>query len=434
MSLPHYQVAILGAGVAGAAACHALRARSSLLLEREDFVGGRTRSRSYLEGVWANFGAGYFSADKTTILRLGDEVGVSFLKFDDGALTGDFMPAGLDTDDIAQIRQIKRRIAAEQSKRRDPASPELDRVSFAEWLGPVRPNARHYWNMWCSTMSGPMEEVSLYGVLLMSGANRSSAFTADDVAYDPRGNMVVAGGNGRIAERLVETSAADVKLGHDVQSVERDGHGRYLIKCGTVSGVVEYGADAIVCALPAPVVTKIFQSLPSSKRAALETIRYGRIIGMPVIVGPKAGDYPRFRPLAEFRADAVYCETEFLLRSPTDLDEVGAYFVCQVYDRASRVLWGDSDAPIQAGVFAAFERRFPALADRVHEIGVQRWLHGLPQYNLGRMAVTPDLVRSVEGIFFCGDYTDVTHTDGAAKSGLRAAAAASKYLHELGVS
>src|SRR5690606_8122263 len=159
------------------------------------------------------------------------------------------------------------------------------------------------------------------------------------------------------------------------------------------------------CALPAPVAAAVVSGLPDWKLRALKAIRYGRIMGMPVVVGPRDGDYPRFVPAADYRADAVYCETDFLLRSPTDLDAIGAYFVCQVYDRAAAVIWSNDDASIRAGVYAAFARKFPELADRVQTIGVHRWQWGLPQYTPGRMAATPDLVKPVGGISFCGDYS-----------------------------
>lgn len=423
-----YDVAILGAGVAGSAAAYALRGWKVLLLESESFVGGRTYSECFEDGLWANYGAGYFSSDKRTIIELGDAVGVEYVGFDDSALTGDFMPSTLTLDDIVEIRQVKRRIAREQGRRRDPASPDLDTVSFAEWLGPVRPNVRAYWDLWCSTMSAPMDKISLYGMLLMTGANRTTAFADEAVDYDPRGNLVVKGGNGIIAQRLVEASGADMLLQHTVTKVEMNAGGGYDIVARSNRGAAAFSASAVVSALPAPVVQDVFPFLPDWKQKALDRIVYGRIIGMPVVVGPKEGSYARYVTADGCRAGAQYCETDFLLRSPTDLDREGAYFVCQVYDRAARAIWEDDDDSIRAGVFAAFSQKFPDLAARVRMIGVHRWHHGLPQYSLGRMAATPDLIRQVDGVSFCGDYTDVTHTDGAARSGLRAASEVRKHL------
>ena len=423
-----YDVAILGGGVAGVTAAHALRDLNTVILEAEDFIGGRTYSESYDDGVWANYGAGYFSSDKTTIIGLGDATGVDFVTFDDRALTGDFVPEGFDKDDVAEIRQIKRRLLEEQARPRDPADASLDQVSFQDWLGPIRPNVQLYWRFWCETMSGPMDEVSLYGVLLLSGSNRTVAFTDQAVEHDKRGNLVVAGGNGKIAERLAIASGAEIRLGAEVQEVTRRPSGAYSISTKANGEAVTIEARTVISALPAPVVLQVFPSLPEQKRTALQKIEYGRIIGLPVVVGPEDGDYDRFAPSSDFRADASYCETEFLLRSPTDLENKGAYFVCQTYDRSSRVIWDDPDESIQAGVFHAFQNKFPELKDRVRKIGVKRWLHGLPKYTLGRMAATPALQQPFSGAFFCGDYTDVSHTDGAARSGQRAASGAREHL------
>lgn len=423
-----YDAAILGGGIAGVSAAYSLRDLNAVILEAEDYIGGRTYSENYPDGVWANYGAGYFSSDKTTIIGLGDAVGVDFVTFDDRALTGDFVPEGFDNDDIAEIRQIKRRLMEEQSRRREPADPSLDQVSFQDWLGPIRPNVQLYWRFWCETMSGPMDEVSLYGVLLLSGSNRTSAFADDAVEHDKRGNLVVAGGNGKIAERLALASGAEIQLGSDIQEVKRRASGAYSILTTTNGEAATIEAKTVISALPAPVVLRVFDSLPEGKRTALEKIAYGRIIGLPVVVGAEDGEYERFTPSSDFRADAVYCETEFLLRSPTDLDNKGAYFVCQTYDRSSRVIWDDPDESIRAGVYHAFQSRFPDLKDRIRSIGVKRWFHGLPKYTLGRMAATPALQEPLSGAFFCGDYTDVSHTDGAARSGIRAAAEAREHL------
>ncbi|MCI4644606.1 MAG: FAD-dependent oxidoreductase [Hyphomonadaceae bacterium] len=416
-----YDVVIIGAGVAGAAAAYELRDLNVAVVERESFLGGRTYSEQFGEVLWANYGAGYFSSDKGTILSLGDKVDVPFIPFDDTALAGDFVPEGYDKQDIAEIRQVKRRLAKEQSNLRDPASPELDQVTFEAWLGPVRPNVRQYFQYWCSIMSCPMEELSLYGTLLMSGSNRTTAFSDEPVTYDPRGNLVVKGGNGLIAQHLLQASKADVFTNTQVQSVTGTPIDGYLIEAEAETGPVALRAQRVIVTTPTPIVLDILKDLPDWKTAALSSIEYGRIIGMPVVVGSATFNGTPFRPTADYRPDAVYCETEFMLRSPTDLDKDGAYFVSQVHDQSSRVLWDDDDATLRAGVHAAFTAKFPELSDRIMHIGVHRWPYAVAKYTRGRMAATPDLCRPVGGISFAGDYTDVTHTDGAAKSGLRAA-------------
>ena len=52
----HYEVVIVGGGIAGMAAAMRLRDRRLLILESEPVVGGRTLSREW-RGHWANVGA-----------------------------------------------------------------------------------------------------------------------------------------------------------------------------------------------------------------------------------------------------------------------------------------------------------------------------------------------------------------------------------------
>ncbi len=423
-----YDVAVLGAGVAGAAASYALRDLNVALIEAENFVGGRTYSEKLGDNLWANYGAGYFSSDKTTIMELADEVGAELVRFDDRAMTGDFMNGLFDKDDVKQIRDIKRRIADEQRHTRDPADTSLDDVSFADWMGPVRPNVKLYWDAWCETMSGPPEEVSLYGVLLLHGTDRTSAFNDTEPDHDPRGNLVAKGGNSMIAQKLVEASGVALRLGTRIVQVTSTEEG-YLVAAESPDGSVTFQTRTVVSALTAPSVLSVMPELPVQRIEALNAIEYGRILGIPVVVGPK-GMNEHYVPKATYRPDAVYCQSEFLLRSPTDLDKDGAYFVCQVYDRASRVIWDDDDESIRAGAYAAFIAKFPELKYRVLKIGVRRWPTGVCKYNLGRMKVMPEVAKPIGGISFCGDYTLTPHTDGAAKSGLRAAEEARAFLND----
>ncbi len=424
-----YDVAVLGAGVAGAAASYALRDFNVVLLEAEKFVGGRTYSEKLGDNLWANYGAGYFSSDKTTIMKLADEVGADLVRFDDRAMTGDFMNDLFDKDDVKQIREIKRRLGEEQKNIRDPADAALDDISFGEWMGPVRPNVKLYWDAWCETMSGPPEEVSLYGVLLLHGSDRTTAFADQNIDHDPRGNLVAKGGNSMIAQKLVEASGVDLRLETKIVLVDA-AEDFYKVMTLSPNGPVEFKARSIVSALTAPVVLEVMPGLPQPRVDALNVIEYGRILGIPVVVGPK-GMNEHYVPDASYRRDAIYCQSEFLLRSPTDLDEDGAYFVCQVYDRASRVIWDDDDESIRAGAYAAFVEKFPEFRYRVMKIGVRRWPTGVCKYKLGRMKVMPEVVKPVGGISFCGDYTLTPHTDGAARSGLRAAKETQRYLSEL---
>ncbi len=69
-------VAILGAGVAGLTAAWRLSDLDAVVLEADSHVGGRTLSKTFEDGSWANFAAQYVSDDKTRIVEIADALGL----------------------------------------------------------------------------------------------------------------------------------------------------------------------------------------------------------------------------------------------------------------------------------------------------------------------------------------------------------------------
>src|SRR5438093_1627271 len=103
-------------------------------------------------------------------------------------------------------------------------------------------------------------------------------------------------------------------------------------------------------------------------------------------------------------------------------DGRGGCFHNIVGDPTCRVVWDDPDDTIKTGTLLELYRQKPQFRDRVVRVEVQRWLHGMPLYSVGRMKTYDQLAEPVGGIFFCGDYTWASNMEGAALSGERAAA------------
>ena len=420
------EVAVLGGGVGGLTAAYHLRDLDVEVLETEAFIGGRTLSKQFSDDVWANFAAQYLSADKTKMIALADELGLTLIdaELSEATLRG---LGGLSESQQADINAVIARIHAEQANPRDPTTPELDDQTFAEWLGPVPPHVGDYFDHLCSSlMCVSSAETSLYGLLLLWGHQRTVAFDTEPVTFSNRGDVVVKGGTHSLTQALAQASGATISLDTRVVAVLNHSEG-YEVTIQNATGNHSVYARQVVCALPAPSAALVIQHLPVRKRAALLSVRYGRFVATPITIAP-ATENGKPYPTTWCRPRQVYNSNNFALKTPGDMDEIGGCFHSYVYDTYARQIWDDPDHTIITGAVRAFLTRFPQYENRIREVGMRRWEHGLAVYSPGRMKRQPEIEASVDGIHFCGDYIFRSNTDGAARSG---EAAAQKVLAQL---
>ena len=422
-------VIVLGGGVAGLVAAYYLQDLDVEVLEAGSAVGGRTASKQYSEDVWANFAAQYLSADKTKMIELADELDLNLVDcgFSEADLRG---LASLSEAETADIQAVIARISAEQANPRDPTEAGLDDQTFAEWLGPVPAHVGEYFDHLCSSlMCVSSAEISLYGLLLLLwGQQRTAAFDTEPVSYSNRGDVIVKGGTQLLTQALAEASGATITLRTTVVAVLHHAEGYEVVLQGPGGNRSVY-ARQVICGLPAPSAALVIQHLPGRKRAALLSVRYGRFLSTPIIIAPAAENGDPYTQ-TWCRPRQVYNSNNFALRTPGDMDALGGCFHSYVYDTYARQIWDDLDHTIKTGAVRALLARYPQYSNRIREVGIRRWEHGLPVYSPGRMKRQPELEASVDGIHFCGDYVLRSNTDGAARSGQ---AAANKALTHLGV-
>ena len=410
-------VVVLGAGVAGLTAAYYLRDLDIQVLDAADHVGGRTKSISFANGAWANFGAQYVSPDKAKVVELADAVGAELVPIDEpnGNVFG---LADIDPAVRAEIDGVIARIEAEQNNQRDDTLAELDDVSFAEWLGELSPRASAYFEHWCEILMGPSVDTSLYGALLLWGDQRSEAFNAAPVKRHNRGDCVFRGGTNQLTLGLARAIGERVAVKTRVRGVARDGE-VYAVCVEDEAGRRVIRARSVISALPAPIAAGVLD-LPGWKRQALEAVRYSRFLATPIAVTP-AGERAANYRLTGCRGGEVYDSTGFALRTPGDIDADGGCFHAWLMDAHARPVWDDAADTIQTGVLRAFLRRFPQYAERIAYVGFQKWELALPRYTPGRQKLLPTLRAPVDGVHFCGDYVVAANMDGAARSGEQAA-------------
>lgn len=417
-----YDVAVLGAGVAGLTAAYRLKGRDVVVIETEDHIGGRTLSKGFEDGSWANFAAQYVSDDKVKVIELADELGLELVPsgFHSGEFRGAVRPAGQQAD----IDHWVGRLEEEMRRPRPATAPELDRVSVAEWLGDAPAHVHDFFDLWCGQLIfGSTMETSLYGLMLLWGDQRTSAFTVEPVPRSNRGDTVFKGGTNEFTKALAGASGAELRTGERVTRVARDGD-RWCVVSDGPAGERTVTARQVISALPATVARRVIAGLPDDKAAALGAITYGRNVATPIAILPR-GQKGAVVPTAPSRHGALYNTNGFVLKTPGDIAADGGCFHSYVHDAHARVIWDDSPESIQSGALRAFAAQFPELADRVHWIGFRRWENALAHYRPGRQALQPALQASLPGgLHFCGDYVIASNMDGAAKSGEAAAARA----------
>jgi oxygen-dependent protoporphyrinogen oxidase len=412
-------VVVLGGGVAGLTAAYYLRDLDLEVLDAASHLGGRTKSIQQPDGIWLNQGAQYLSTDRVKAVELADAVGARLLS----EPNMEEYWRGLYPDDAASRDEVEaciERITDEQAHRRPATLPELDDQPFDHWLGDVSDGTRTFFDRWCQIMnSGSSIEISLYGALWLWGDQRSTPWSDRPVPRHDRGDAIFEGGTNEFTKALARAIGGRVSLRSRVLAVRAQADG-YTVELEDEGGTHSLHARRVVSALPAPVAGRVIDELPGWKRQAMGAIKYGRFLTTNIVVNP-AGAPPTEYPLTSCRSGVAYNLDAFIIKTPGDFDEHGGCFHNIVGDPSARVIWDDPDDTIWTGAVRALLAQMPKYRHRVKRVEVQRWEHGMPLYNVGRMKTYDLLGEPVGGVHFCGDYTWASNMEGAALSGERAA-------------
>jgi monoamine oxidase len=118
---------------------------------------------------------------------------------------------------------------------------------------------------------------SALALLFFIATNRRQAFTPFGVFSDERFHIVE--GNDAVATRLAADLPQPVRLGHRLLRVAREASGRVKLAFATAGGTIETVHDAVVLALPAPLMRQVefapSAALPAGNRFAIDNFDYG---------------------------------------------------------------------------------------------------------------------------------------------------------------
>lgn len=289
----HFDVVIVGGGIAGLSSAYLLKGKKILLIEGNPRLGGNSKSQKVGRN-YVSQGAAYITIPDdgdeidTFLRRLNLKSKFRKLAHHDEAITlGDkfvsgFWQGATDPDRADDFKRAYEKLA-DVYENRYPEIPvwddsssgrsyfnSLDRISFTAWLkrelGSVHPHIMEYITLYCwSSFGAAPDEIS---------AAQGLNFLTCDMA----GTLVLPGGNGLISEALyhelkrrrevtllTESFVVDVTTkGNEVQVCFKDSSQK----------LVSVSATHCIFAGPKMVAKKIISNIPAPQLKAMEKINY----------------------------------------------------------------------------------------------------------------------------------------------------------------
>lgn len=289
-------VAVVGAGLAGLYAARVLSARRARpqVFEAGDRVGGRVWTlRGFFPGQAAERGAELIDTTHSTMRGLANEFGLTLESYAANKLPGEeafhffgrswteaqvveefraFVPAM--RDDLSKLSGGPTAFSSNETDRRLDFTPLSDYL-VQRGAGPLIRAVLEV--AYTIEFGREISRQSALALLFFIATNRRQAFTPFGVFSDERFHIVE--GNDAVATGLAANLREPVRLGHRLVRVAREANGRVKLSFATAGGTVETVHDAVVLALPAPMMRQVeFASsaaLPAGNRYAIAQFDYG---------------------------------------------------------------------------------------------------------------------------------------------------------------
>ncbi|MCL9758054.1 protoporphyrinogen oxidase [Frankia sp. AiPa1] len=450
------RVVIVGAGVAGLAAAHALAGHAEVtVLDAASRVGGKLHTTP-IEGMDVEEGAESFLARVPDGLRLARQIGLGHDVVHPATtsaslwIRGRLRPIppntmlGVPTDALGLIRSG---VLSPWGMLRAAADLALPRSSF-----PDDPTVGAYVGarvgrevvdllvdpLLGGVYAGRADALSLRATVpqlvpilaedrsLLLGAHRVRARTGPATSGTATPMFAsVRGGLGRFATRLAERCGATVRTGVPVRALERTGSG-WRVVCGRdrAGGTPEpLDADAVILAVPAGETRSLLRPLAPHAAAPLAGVPYASVglvtlvyrdvtppSGSGFLVPARAGTSVKAATYLTAKWPHVGSERLTVVRA--SLGRAGAD------DELTR---GDTEL---AGVAAAEIAQITGLLARPIALRVSRWEGGLPQYLPGHLNRIASVRRALPaGLALAGAGYDGIGIPACIRSGEAAAAA-----------
>ncbi len=440
-------VVVVGGGIAGLAAAHALAGRDVVVFESDSRAGGRIWSERR-QPYWMSVGAHIVgdASSPSPMARLAEELGLELAPlhgdmaalWSNGRLTRAGKPellpfrlglplAGRASLAVAglNVRRIyKRALAASPeafhgAREFDGDYPtvegdtELDERPFGDFLGPTHSSVAALFRTAFNRVAAEPREISgHFGGMLIGSAWMTK-----------RRALTVMGGVGEITNRLAAKLGPRLVTGAAVRAVipGEDGAEVHVEQGGVLRRV---RARFVVCAAPAHVTREIVRDLPRDKAAALAAIKYGPFLVMAATTR-EAGPMPYddiYAVAVSGRTLSMLYNTANPLRGQGPRTPGGSFQMFVGGDRAAELL-SASDARIRERLLSDVHAVYPETRGLIEETWIRRLPQGFPFWEPGRLRRQPALARPHKTVFFAGDWTEYPSSNTAARSAQIAARA-----------
>lgn len=447
------RVVVVGAGLAGLTAAHALAKAgvAASVYEAADRVGGRVKTRTGLvaPGVVTELGAEFIDSGHARLRALARELGLPLLDAHgddrleaeryviDGVRYGNAELARAVAPLLPRLRRDQEALPARYTYDAPGAWTTLDRLTIADYLDRLGASgwSRRVIELAFATEFGlDVADQSALNLVGMIGTRVDGGRW--EVLGESDERWKVRGGNQRIAEALAARLRDRLVLGHRLLAIASTGAG-YRLTFGTAGGpTTEVAADAVVLALPFTLLREVDVrvELPAAKRRAIAELGYGRNakLLMPLATRP----WHAARASGAFFADApLQCGWDHTAGQATPAGGLTLYLGGREAEALARGTAEDQ----AAARMAALEGVFPGVR-AAYRGGAERALWPTNPWSRGSYACyrpgQTAAFRGAEGepvgrLAFAGEHCSLENQsfmEGAVETGLAAAAHVVKAL------
>ena len=430
------RIAILGAGISGLSAGYELvkAGFNPTIFERESFPGGRMSSEE-VDGFIVEKAAYTFPEYHKNLMRFLGELGMEDSLVQTPGTSSTFTSGEEHRIKIGSPKDFLRYKLLSVKNKKDMVKLFLYAQSLGKALNLANPSEKTFelekesasqyllrnydeaileyiaYPLFCEIFLGTPEHNSKLAFLAtLKNLTRFKIFSFHK-------------GMGMLPKRLM--NHLDVRLNTPVLRVcSRGRKGPYKVHIGGLKPE-SLTFDAVIFAIPLPLVPGIIDKLPSTVKSSLKDIQYAPSVVVALAVDKRYTGGSMINNLVRKYFSIVGTVVLDHLKGPDRIPGGKGLITAILTEHASRAWSREAEHIIVNGVLKEVESLFPGLSDNLIFSRVYRWEHGAVQLQPGALLKQDSALRALEhqfhDIYFAGDGLHRSSLEASFNSGIRAA-------------